>query len=472
MKKVQPIRELNQIQQIEKHLKTTKTAAFHAMFVLGVNTNLRVGDLLGLTWGDVWEDTERTLRNHITICDEKTDKTLSIKITENMAEALNYVLENHPLVERRDPIIRNPVTRKVYSREHVSRRLGIEARKVGIEGAISAHSLRKTWGYHAVITYHQPITLVQAAFNHSSLEQSMDYLCITGDQIADTMEAESVANPFGVLAERIEAQEQSFATQQGNVSYLRREAHELERIVAQLSHLDTSEKGRLDKRVRVLRDRLPALRSLRAAVAELEAGQQESMATFLLLVTAVRQITSSVIKVLETTCGVMEPIPSRCQSDNQGLMTSRPASTGEALAAICEAHREQLLYESPLEPRVQDDVHVLDGEAIKKKRAESESVVALLDGVLVDDDLVGAIQEDNPIGEALDEAHLLLIRELLANSEISTERWSELCRESGLLPAAAIEAINEAVLDEHGGVLIVCFDPIAADAHIATLLRK
>ena len=183
MNKVQPIRKLEQITRIRRNLKTEKTAAIYTAFVLGINTNLRISDMLGLTWGDVWEDDTRTLREHITLREEKTEKTRRIKITETMAEALNYLLANLAVVERKDSIIRNPVTRKVYSREHISRRLGIEAKKVGIQDPISAHSLRKTWGYQAIVTFHQPLTIVQAAFNHASQGQTMDYLCITDDEI-------------------------------------------------------------------------------------------------------------------------------------------------------------------------------------------------------------------------------------------------------------------------------------------------
>ena len=71
----------------------------------------------------------------------------------------------------------------MYSREHLSRVIGFEADKIGILDPIGMHSLRKTWGYHSSVTYSQPITLIQAAFNHSSQKQTLDYLCITDNEL-------------------------------------------------------------------------------------------------------------------------------------------------------------------------------------------------------------------------------------------------------------------------------------------------
>jgi integrase len=184
MMRVQPIRNLEQINRIRKNLKTPETAVLYALFVVGINTNLRISDLRALKWADVWIEGGTTLRDHITLHEKKTGKARRILINSPVQEALAYLLENLPRQpEASDPIFRNHLTKQVYSREYLSRRLGIEAAKVGIQDPISAHSLRKTWGYQAVITFHQPITIVQAAFNHASQAETMGYLCIKDDEI-------------------------------------------------------------------------------------------------------------------------------------------------------------------------------------------------------------------------------------------------------------------------------------------------
>ena len=191
MNKVQPIRKLEQISRIRRNLRTPETAVWFALFGIGINTNLRVSDLLNLTWDQVWMDDSRELRDHILLTEQKTGKKRRIKINPKVIEALAYLLENIPAPERTDPIFRNSITRKVYSRERLSRRMGEEAKKVGIQDPIAIHSLRKTWAYHAVVTFHQPIAIVQAALNHATQKQTMDYACITDDEIEivhDTVE--------------------------------------------------------------------------------------------------------------------------------------------------------------------------------------------------------------------------------------------------------------------------------------------
>jgi len=184
MVKVQPIRDLGHISRIKRNLRTPDTAVMYALFVTGINTNLRISDLRALRWADVWQENSREFRTHIYLTEEKTDKPRRILINEKVQEALAYLLQSLPRPpEAKDVIFRNPRTRKAYSREHLSRYMGEQARKVGIQDPVGAHSLRKTWGYHSVVNYHQSITIVQAAFNHASQAETMRYLCITDDEI-------------------------------------------------------------------------------------------------------------------------------------------------------------------------------------------------------------------------------------------------------------------------------------------------
>ena len=184
MTRVHPIRKIDQIAKIRRSLKTEKTAVMYALFVVGINTNLRVSDLRNLTWRNVWNEGTTDLCEHINLVEKKTGKSRRIKLTENIAEALGYLLANLGRTPELDePIFRNPVSRQVYSREHLSRVIGFEAQKVGIADPVGMHSLRKSWGFHSVVTFDQPITLVQAAFNHASQGQTLSYLCITDDQL-------------------------------------------------------------------------------------------------------------------------------------------------------------------------------------------------------------------------------------------------------------------------------------------------
>jgi len=190
MIKVHPIRQIQQIQRIHRNLKQPKSALFYAFFVVGINTNLRVSDLARLTWANVLDEGTTDLCHHINLVEKKTGKKRRIIMSANIAEALTYLLDNLGRIpEPSEPIFRNPRTKLAFSREHLSRIIKMEARRVGITDPIGCHSLRKTWAYHASQSFNQSITVIQAAFGHSSQQQTMSYIGLTDDDIDEVIEA-------------------------------------------------------------------------------------------------------------------------------------------------------------------------------------------------------------------------------------------------------------------------------------------
>jgi len=250
---------------------------------------------------------------------------------------------------------------------------------------------------------------------------------------------------------------------------------ELELISGQLSRLKRNERTRLGARREVLLDSPPAARSLRGAVSGLGEQQKRSIAQFLLLITAADgRITQTEIETLEKAYRVLDLSLESVHSDIHKLMTGVSGATGKKPVAVRKAQRHASSYKLPPEP--DHGVLVLDLESIRRKRQESKSVVAMLEEVFAEDDLhepveVSSPDEEQQIESILDESHMRLLLELLHSEEIPGARWTEMCREVGLLPGAAIEAINEAVLDAFDDVLIVSSDPIGVEPETAKLLR-
>ena len=190
MKRMQPIRAIDHIQRIRRNLKKPKTAVWYALFVIGINTNLRVSDLRRLTWGQVWKEGEHKkgeigeLAEYIRVTEQKTHKKRRIFINEPVTEALHYLEEHTRCPAPQEPLFKNRYTKKAYSREYMCRYINQEARRVGITDPIGIHGLRKTWAYHAVVTFGQPIAIIQAALNHSNQRETMLYVGITDDEVA------------------------------------------------------------------------------------------------------------------------------------------------------------------------------------------------------------------------------------------------------------------------------------------------
>jgi integrase len=104
MEFVQPIRDKRQLEAIKRILKGNPGTGSrdHCLFVLGINSGLRVSDLLSLTVGDV-VDEKGKLRDRITLREQKTGKAKNFPISQTAAKAIKEYLAT-----RKDPTRRSP----------------------------------------------------------------------------------------------------------------------------------------------------------------------------------------------------------------------------------------------------------------------------------------------------------------------------------------------------------------------------
>ncbi|HDR6313109.1 TPA: site-specific integrase [Bacillus cereus] len=176
MNLVQPIRDKEKIAEIKDILKRQSIRDWF-MFIAGINTGLRISDLLALKVSDVKDKT------HITIKEKKTDKTKRFKINRPLAEAIEYYTKG---MNEEDWLFPSRKGDKPITRVQAHRLLNKVAGTVGLE-EIGTHTLRKTYGYH-FYQKEKDVALLQQLFNHSAPSITLRYIGINQDIMDKAMD--------------------------------------------------------------------------------------------------------------------------------------------------------------------------------------------------------------------------------------------------------------------------------------------
>jgi len=172
MNTVQPIRDKGKIEDI-KSVLLKKGYRDYILFVLGINTGLRVGDMLRLKVDDV-------KGTHICIKEAKTGKQKRFFINPRLAQELaRYTsgMSGYLFPSRGSD---KPITRIQAYRilNHAADYCGLSE--------IGTHTMRKTFGYWHY-KQHKDVAMLQEIFNHSSPSITLRYIGINGDMIDDTI---------------------------------------------------------------------------------------------------------------------------------------------------------------------------------------------------------------------------------------------------------------------------------------------
>lgn len=176
MEYVQPIRDKKALETMKKILRSSNQRDY-CLFVLGINSGLRISDLLTLKVSDVYESGK--IKDRIVIREKKTNKLKDFPLGETSKKALKeYVVTLKPT----QALFASRKRYKPITRQQAYRILNDAARAIGIKEQIGTHSLRKTFGYHA-FKAGVDITRIQKLLNHSSPSVTLAYIGITQDDL-------------------------------------------------------------------------------------------------------------------------------------------------------------------------------------------------------------------------------------------------------------------------------------------------
>ncbi len=190
MKEVQPIRDTKKIDAMKSIMKGESNYRDLLLFVLGINTGLRISDILALKWSSFINGGGRLLKSgdQLNVVEIKTKKIKSFMINKSVAEALKLYYDSHDSVSPEDPVFSSRKTAdgtlQPISRIAAWQMLNRYANMVGLNDGIGTHTLRKTFGYHL---YKKGVALeyIQKMLNHSSPAITLRYIGITQEQLND-----------------------------------------------------------------------------------------------------------------------------------------------------------------------------------------------------------------------------------------------------------------------------------------------
>jgi integrase len=148
------------------------------LFVIGINTGLRISDLLKLKVSDVKDKT------HILLTEQKTSKTKRFLINSQLKQDIDKYINNMGNDEYLFQSQKGD--NKAISRVQAYRILNKAAEQVGLE-EIGTHTLRKTMGYWHYKQY-KDVALLQDIFNHSAPSVTLAYIGINQDIMDKTIE--------------------------------------------------------------------------------------------------------------------------------------------------------------------------------------------------------------------------------------------------------------------------------------------
>ncbi|WP_053366338.1 tyrosine-type recombinase/integrase [Bacillus sp. FJAT-27245] len=173
MEYVDPIKDIAQINAIKEELRENSQRDV-LLFVFGINTGIRVSDLLSIKVKDVWDG--ESVKEFMIIHDCDGGKPQAFYLNNSIRNELELFFQLYKL-EANDYLFKSKKNELPITRQQAYRIINHAAKKVGVTGKIGTHTLRKTFGYHA---YRKgiAISILMAVFNHHSPKETLKYIGI------------------------------------------------------------------------------------------------------------------------------------------------------------------------------------------------------------------------------------------------------------------------------------------------------
>lgn len=180
MNEVQPIRDKEMVEKIKRYLRD-KSERNYMLFVTGINTGLRISDILTLKVSDVKD------QYHIAIREGKTQKQKWVRITPHLRREFNEYVKGR---ESDEYLFQSRQRNKDGEHQPIGRSMAYQilneaARHYNLKN-IGTHTMRKTFGYH-FYQQQKDVAMLQHLFNHADPMITKRYIGINQDNMDKAM---------------------------------------------------------------------------------------------------------------------------------------------------------------------------------------------------------------------------------------------------------------------------------------------
>lgn len=171
---VQPIKSKAKIAAMKAVLKD-KDEKYYVMFMIGINSGLRISDILKLQVKDVKDKDEIELK------ETKTKKPKRFWIDDPLKKCLNDYITKNDMKPDDYLIPSKKGVNKPVSVTQAYRVIHAAGEAVGLDN-IGTHTMRKTFGYWHYRQFHD-LAMLTEIFNHSTQQITKRYIGLTQDEI-------------------------------------------------------------------------------------------------------------------------------------------------------------------------------------------------------------------------------------------------------------------------------------------------
>ena len=168
---VEPIRDKNKLKRVENILSKQSYRDL-MLFCLGINSGLRISDILSLDVKDVKN------KNFIELIEKKTGKYKKFPINSKLKSMFEIFTKHR---KNDEPLFITVFNNRMdrFTAYNIIKKACLDAK---IDDNIGTHSLRKTFGYFHYKKY-KNIAMLQKIFNHSTPDITLRYIGIEQELI-------------------------------------------------------------------------------------------------------------------------------------------------------------------------------------------------------------------------------------------------------------------------------------------------